>query len=160
MHRNESSNRYFLINAGHPTAVVRPPADHAAAVTWRKWLTGSFAAMSLSTILVLLWASGAPLRPLEATVQMEQLAARVEQAAVVHPDTASEIARLMDQHGYDCTQVPCSAKLQARNNAARSRLEMLIATKTAIQGSAGIRTHGFVRVDPTVTGAFSAAASK
>jgi hypothetical protein len=156
MHHNESSNRYVLRNARHPAAGFRPPADHEAVLTWRNWLTGGFAAVSLSTALVVLWASGAPLRPLEATVQMEQLAAKVEQAAVVHPDTASEIARLMDQRGYDCTQVPCSAKLQARNNAARNRLEMLIATKTPLRRMAGRPTPRFVGVDPIMTGAVPA----
>lgn len=151
MHQSESRNAYFLINAGHPTAVFRPPADDEALRVWRTWIKGGVAAISLSTMLALLWAAGGPLRPLEATVQMEGLAAKVEQAANLHPDTARELARLIDQRGYDCRYVTCGADLQARNSAARNRLETLIAIKAPLQATAGAGTRTFVGVVPIST---------
>ena len=76
------------------------------------------------------WASGSPARPMEATVLMDRLAAKIEHAQKLHPDTAREIARLMSQPSCDCTQVRCSEPLRARNVAARHHLELLVASKT------------------------------
>ncbi len=76
------------------------------------------------------WASGSPARPIEATVLMEGLAAKIEHAQKLHPDTAREIARLMSQPSTDCTRVTCSEPLRARNAAARRHLELLVASKT------------------------------
>jgi hypothetical protein len=76
------------------------------------------------------WASGSPARAMEATVLMERLAAKIEHAQKLHPDTAREIARLMAQPPCDCTQVRCSETLRARNVAARHHLERLLASKT------------------------------
>ena len=80
-------------------------------------------------IVPLGWASGSPARPLEATVLMERLAAKIDHAQKLHPETAREIARLMSDPPSDCTRVPCSEPLRARNTAARQRLELLVASK-------------------------------
>ena len=149
MHQNGSSSTYFLVNAGHSTAVLRPPADGEEFRTWAKWLKGGAAAISLAVALALCWAAGT-VRPLEATIQMERLAAKVEQTAVIHPNTAREFARLVDQHGYDCNQVACGAQLHARNSAARNRLTGLIAMKAP--------AHKLVGVDPVTTGSVSVVA--
>ncbi len=149
MHHSGSSSTYFLVNAGHSTAILRPPVDGEEFLIWAKWLKGGAAAISLSAALALCWAAGT-VRPLEATIQMERLAAKVEQTAVIHPNTARELARLMDQHGYDCNQVACGAQLHARNNAARNRLTGLIAMKAP--------AHKFVGVDPVTTGSVSVVA--
>jgi hypothetical protein len=76
------------------------------------------------------WASGSPARPMETTVLMEGLAAKIEHAQKLHPDTAREIARLMSHASSDCTRVRCSEPLRARNAAARHHLELLVASKT------------------------------
>jgi hypothetical protein len=80
--------------------------------------------------VALLWAAGGTRQPLEATVQMEQLAAKVGHASSIYPDTAREIAQVLALPQYDCDQVACSTALQARNSAARGRLKTLIATIT------------------------------
>lgn len=81
-------------------------------------------------IVPLGWASGSPARPLEATVLMERLAAKIEHTQKLHPDTAREIARLMSEPPSDCTRVKCNGPLPARNAAARQHLELLVARKT------------------------------
>ena len=137
MSQQKSDNSYFLIDAGHPRAIFRPPTDPKERLTWRRWLKGGLATIVFSTAAALLWAAGGTARPLEATVQMEQLAAKVEQAKLIHPNTAHAITRYIDQRGYDCDQVACSAQLQARNRAVRNRLKILIAKKTPLTEFAG-----------------------
>jgi hypothetical protein len=88
----------------------------------------------LSTIVVstaalaLLLASETTNRPLEATVQMERLATKLEQMKVIHPETAQAIANLVVRPSYDCDQVTCSTQVYARNSAARSRLQAVLAS--------------------------------
>jgi hypothetical protein len=77
-----------------------------------------------------LWSGGGGSYPLEATIQLEQWAARVERRNSIHPNTARRLARILAQPEYDCARTACSAALQARNSAARARLETLIAMKT------------------------------
>ena len=95
-----------------------------------KPLRGVFAAITIGGTAAWLWAVCGTSRPIEATIQMEQLAARAEQARSIHPDTARDLARMLALPQYDCAQAACSADLQARNSAARARLEALIARKT------------------------------
>jgi hypothetical protein len=63
---------------------------------------------------------------LEATIQMERLAKALESAKTIMPETAGEVSRLMQRPGFDCSRAACSATLEARNHAARSRLKMLL----------------------------------
>jgi hypothetical protein len=69
-------------------------------------------------------------RPVEATLRMEQLTARIEHADSIHPDTVHELTRMLALPQYDCSRTACDAGLQARNRAVRLRLEALIATTT------------------------------
>jgi hypothetical protein len=69
------------------------------------------------------------MRPAETTAQIELLAHKLERKAAIPPETASELARLVRLPAYDCRQVPCSAELTIRNEAARSRLQQLLASK-------------------------------
>lgn len=100
------------------------------------WLASAIAAASLSVALI----AGCTVatRPLEATVRMEQLAAKVEHLKVIPPETAQAIMRLMSQDGYDCRQVTCGAQLQARNDAVRQRLMTLLAAKAPGSMFAGV----------------------
>ena len=63
---------------------------------------------------------------LEATVRMERLAKTLEGAKTITPETASELSRLMQQPRFDCSRAVCEPALEARNQAARSRLKMLL----------------------------------
>jgi hypothetical protein len=63
---------------------------------------------------------------LEATVQLERLAKKLESAKVIAPETASEVSRLMQQPRFDCRQTACEAALEERNHAVRSRLKTLL----------------------------------
>src|SRR5215216_7048944 len=125
---NETNNSYFLIDAGHPRAIFRPPADFAQRLLWEKWLKGAIAVAACGSVAALLLA-GTTVSPLEATVQMERLAARAEHAKRIDPATAHEIARLIGQRWYDCSQVACSAQLQQRNRAARRQLSAVLQAK-------------------------------
>jgi hypothetical protein len=91
------------------------------------WLAGAIAAASLCAALIA--GCTAATRPLEATVRMEHLAAKMEHLKVIPPETAQAIVRLMSRDGYDCGQVTCVARLQARNDAVRQRLMTLLAAK-------------------------------
>ena len=134
MNQQKSNNSYFLINAGHPRAVFRPPTDPKELLAWKAWLKGGLTAISVSAAVALLWiVGGGTVRPLEATVQMERLTAKVEQMKFIHPDTAHAITRFVDQNGYDCDKVVCSMQLQARNRAVRNRLKSLLASKTPVK---------------------------
>jgi hypothetical protein len=133
MNQQKSNNSYFLINAGHPRAVFRPPTDPKELLAWKAWLKGGLTAIAVSAAVALFWTVGGTVRPLEATVQMERLTAKVEQAKFIHPDTAHAITRFVDQNGYDCDKVVCSTQLQARNRAVRNRLKTLLAYKTPLK---------------------------
>jgi hypothetical protein len=68
-------------------------------------------------------------RPVEATVQMERLAEKLERTTAIPAATANAVARVLGQPGYDCRYVACSAQLADRNRTARTRLENLLADK-------------------------------
>ena len=96
---------------------------------WSKWLKGTIGAIALTSAVAFSLAASGTNRPFEATVEMEQLAAKLEHAKAIHPKTAHEIRRLIGQPRYDCNQVACSAQLEGRNSAVRKQLEALIAKK-------------------------------
>ena len=112
----------------------------------------------LSSAVAFALATNGTKEPLEATAQMERLAAKVESAKSVDPDTADKIARLVDQPWYDCSQVTCSEKLQARNGAVRSRLKTLMATKAPTSSVAGIgkQEPGLIDAEAITTSAVGA----
>lgn len=87
--------------------------------------------------LALLFASASTNRRLEATVQMERLAAKLEQMKAAPPETVQTMARLVLRPSYDCDQVACSAGIQARNSAARSRLKAILARWNGEMQAAG-----------------------
>jgi hypothetical protein len=130
MNQQKSDNSYFLIDAGHPRGRFTPPTDPRELSTWNAWQKGALAAIAVIAVVTLCWTVGGPRRPLEAAVQMERMAVKLEQIKVIDPDTARAIARFVDQNGYDCDKVICGTQLQARNRAARNRLKTLIAEKT------------------------------
>jgi hypothetical protein len=68
-------------------------------------------------------------RPMEATLQMERLADKLESAAEIPAATGNAVERLLGQRWYDCRQVSCSAELAVRNEAVRTRLNQLSASK-------------------------------
>jgi hypothetical protein len=68
-------------------------------------------------------------RPEQATRQMERLAAQLETTTAIPAATATAVARVIDQPGYDCRHVACSAELADRNRAVRSRVKTLLAGK-------------------------------
>jgi hypothetical protein len=147
MNQQQSDNCYFLIDAGHPRAVFRPPTDPKELLEWNARLKCGFAAIAASAAVVLLWTVGGPVRPLEATVQMERLTAKVAQTKFIHPDTVHALTRFVDQNGYDCDKVVCSPQLQSRNRAARDRLKTLIAEKAPSNDLAGLGKQGPLIID-------------
>ncbi len=68
-------------------------------------------------------------RTMEATGQIERLAAILERMNAIGPDPAREIMQLIRQPIYDCDQVACSTELQRRNHLALSKIKVLLATK-------------------------------
>src|SRR4051812_19079746 len=74
---------------------------------WLKGLAGAFACAAAFAVFL----SAGNIRPLEATVQMERLAEKVERAQTIRPEAAEEIARLTRQAWYDCRKVACSPQL-------------------------------------------------
>lgn len=147
MNQQKSDNSYFLIDAGHPRAVFRPPTDPKELLEWNARLKCGLAAIAAGAAMALFWTVGGTVRPLEATVQMERLTAKVAQAKFIHPDTAHAITRFIDQNGYDCDKVVCGAQLQARNRAIRDRLKTLIAEKAPSNGLAGLRKQDPLIID-------------
>jgi hypothetical protein len=68
-------------------------------------------------------------RPMEATLQMERLAEKLESTTAIPAATGNAVSRLLVQPWYDCGHVACSAQLADRNRAARARLEKVWASK-------------------------------
>jgi hypothetical protein len=88
-------------------------------------------------------------RPIEATLQMERLAEKLESKAEIPVATASAVARMLGQPWYDCRHVACSAELADRNRLARTRLETLLASRgpsIAPDGNAGNSRRAAVEV--------------
>jgi|SRR5262245_53409174 len=120
MNQQKSDNSYFLSNAGHPLAVFRPPTHPKRPFDWNARLKYWPAAIAVAAAAALLWTAGGTVRPLEATVLMERLTAKVEQTKSIQPDAARAITRFVDQNEFNCDKVVCGAQLQARNRAARN----------------------------------------
>jgi hypothetical protein len=121
-----NSEQRYLCGSAYARAVWTPPSALDERV-WGRWLKGLGTVIASTAAFALFLASGSTNRPLEATVQMERLAVKLEQMKSIHPETAQTIARLVLQPAYDCNQVACSAAVQARNIAARSRLKATVA---------------------------------
>jgi hypothetical protein len=88
---------------------------------------------TLACILALLVVVGARSprqQVLENTALIEQLATRLAQAQTIAPDTAAEISQLLRRPDYDCRRFMCDARLEKRNLAARSKLQMILARAT------------------------------
>jgi hypothetical protein len=147
VNRQRFYDAYFLIDAGHPRAIFTPPTDPKELPAWDTWLRRGLAAIAVSVAVALFWNMGGTIRPLEATVQMERLAAKIEQTKVIHPDAARAIMRFADQNGYDCDHVVCNTQLRARNRAARNNLQKLIAEKTPANGLAGVSEQDPLSID-------------
>jgi hypothetical protein len=99
----------------------------------RTWL---LVAITGCAVVGLSWAGFGARPVIEGTVEMEQLADKIDHAQRLHPDTARQIERLMGIPQYDCAQVACNGALQDRNRAARSRLRQSLADKVDSRGFA------------------------
>src|SRR5262249_16016311 len=105
------------------------------------------AAIAIAAVAALLWTAGGTVRPLEATVLMERLTAKVEQTKSIQPDAARALTRAVEQNEFNCDKVVCGTQLQARNRAARNRLKTLIAEKTPANDVAGIGKQAPLIID-------------
>ncbi|HXX06596.1 MAG TPA: hypothetical protein VEJ43_00825 [Pseudolabrys sp.] len=70
-------------------------------------------------------------RVLEATVRMERLAKNLERAQKIAPATSLEVAKLIREPSYNCTQVACRGALEMRNQIVRTRLQSMLAVSNA-----------------------------
>jgi HAMP domain-containing protein len=122
------SEQRYLCGAAYARAVWTPPSTPQEQLVWKRWLKGLSTIVVSTAALALLLASETTNRPLEATVQMERLATKLEQMKVIHPETAQAIANLVVRPSYDCDQVTCSTQVYTRNSAARSRLQAVLAS--------------------------------
>jgi hypothetical protein len=80
-------------------------------------------------------------RVLEATVEMERLATKLDHAMKIAPETKLEIARIISQPWYNCIQMACPTVLETRNRTARAHL------RTVLEGS-GVPTELSARAMP------------
>jgi hypothetical protein len=135
----QTTEHPYVCGAGHVRAVWTRPDTAADRATWTRWCKRTAGMLAATAAVTVLIAAGIPARPLQATLEMEQLAARLERVRAIHPDTAGTIATLIDRPGYDCNRVACDARLHDRNDAARARLKGLIASSQR-----GIQTAGAV----------------
>ncbi len=67
----------------------------------------------------------------EATVEMERLATKLDHAKKIAPETKLEIARIINQPWYNCIQISCPTVLETRKCAARERLQAVLAGSEA-----------------------------
>jgi hypothetical protein len=142
---SQAFDRSFVLQeAGHARACFRRPLD-TDRKTWVVCLWCTALVYGSVCVFVLLLAYGAPVRPSEATAQMEQLAAKLQSARVIPEKTAQELALLIEQPRFDCTRVACDARLEKRNREARNRLERLLAGKVGSKETTGGRITAFDR---------------
>jgi hypothetical protein len=121
------SERRYLCGAAYARAVWTLPLTPEQQIGWKRWLKGLGAIIASTAALVFFLASGGANRPLETTIAMERIAAKLERLKVIHPETAKTVANLVLRPSYDCDQVTCGAAVQTRNSAARSRLKAILA---------------------------------
>src|SRR5262245_35741938 len=117
----------YVCGAAYARAVWTQPLTPEQRIVWKRWLKGLGTIIASTAALALFLASGSTNRPLETTVHMERVAAKLERMKVIHPETAKTITTLVLWPTYDCDQVTCGAAVQARNSAARSRLKAVLA---------------------------------
>ena len=134
------SDRGYLCGSAYARAVWAPPLTINDRIVWNRWLKGLGAALASTLAIGLVLASESKPRPLEATVQMERLADKLERMRLVQPSTARAITTLILQPSYDCHQVVCSPKVQARNSIARSRITATLA-KWNVEPAAGVTVN-------------------
>jgi hypothetical protein len=135
----------YLCGSAYARAMWTAPSATQDRIAWNRWLKGLGTVMASTLAVGLVLAPQSKNRPLEATVQLETLAAKLERMTVLHPNTAQTITTLLLQPSHDCHQVVCSPAVQARNNVARSRITATLAKLNgeAAEGTAvnlGIRT--------------------
>src|SRR5262245_22334013 len=131
------SDSRYLCGSAYARAVWAPPITADDRIAWNRGLKGLGAAVASTLAIGLLLASESRTRPLEATVQMERLAAKLERMKTVHPSTAQAITTLLLQPSHDCHQVVCSPAVQARSSVARSRITATLA-KWNVEPAAGV----------------------
>jgi hypothetical protein len=117
----------YLCGAAYARAVWTTPVTPEQRIVWKRWLKGLGTIIASTAALALFLASGSTNRPLEMTVQMERVAAKLERMKVIDPKTAKTITNLLLRRTYDCDHVTCGATVQARNSAVRSRLKAVLA---------------------------------
>src|SRR5262245_56121766 len=122
----QSDGRYLCGPAYARAAWVAPITTDDRRV-WSRWLKGLGAAIASTLAIGLLLASESRTRPLEATIQMERLADKLERMKAVHPNTAQAITTLILQPSHDCHQVVCIPAVQARNSIARALITATLA---------------------------------
>ena len=87
-------------------------------------------------IVVVLASSALNQSPREATATMERLAAQVEMAQRMAPETRDTILKLLSTRRYDCEEVKCDPGLQARNRLARERIsKAILASSLAVDAT-------------------------
>jgi len=95
----------------------------------------SFSAAVLFIVVVLTW-SALNQSPREATAIMERLAAQVETAQRIAPETRDMILQLLSTRRYDCEEVKCDPGLQVRNRLARERIsKAILASSLAVDAT-------------------------
>jgi len=134
------SDRQYLCGSAYARAIWAPPLTADDRIAWKRWLKGLGAAIASTLAIGLVLAPESRTRPMEATVQMERLAAKLEQMKAVHPSTAQAITTLLLQPSHDCHQVACSPAVQARNSVARARITATL-TKWNVEPPAGVAAN-------------------
>ena len=118
-----ASERFISMREAHDRQLQRQ---------WVKAMAGALAGAAGFALLL----SAGHVRPLEATVQLERLAQKVERAQTIRPEAAEAIARVVRQPWYDCAKVACTPQLAARNGQARMRLTEAVAQRAPMDVAA------------------------
>lgn len=138
---------YFVSGTEPQPASSQPPES----VNQRHFLRGGDA-LAITGVVVsifaLILAATARITPLEATIQMERLAKKIESAKSFDAGVADEIDRLMERSEYDCLRVVCSAELRLRNSAARTKLRTIVARKMMAREMTDTATTGSTDMPP------------
>jgi hypothetical protein len=122
---DETRTAYLWVEAGQaaPFSKRWRAGSERAVCNWLMLLYVGLGALAIVTAI------STKTAPLDATAQLERLAARLARSATIPSSVTSEIARVIEQPVYDCRRVACSAELEARNRIVREQLKQLMAMK-------------------------------
>jgi hypothetical protein len=138
--RQDLRAKHLWLEAGTSGPLAGEPTPTALGAVTRGVMALGICALLAAVAMV----TDSRTRAADATAWMERVAADLDRAAGLTPETVDKLARTIRQPWYDCRQVACEPELAARNLAAHTRLQQALALHggaTELEVSASHKTR-------------------